>query len=455
MQRKKIFLGLVALALLLAVALSWWWQRPGAASASAPHSGAEPSKNKAAPSPGPGGGAGVGAGGAAGGQRVPAVEATTVETVQWLDQASAVGNVRSRQSVMLRPEVSARVTAIGFRDGERVKKGQFLVQFDDQLARAQVQQARAEMNVSQSNHKRNQELVAQGFISQRALDESAAALDVAQAKLALAEATARRLRVVAPFSGIAGLKQISVGDYLKDGAGMVNLEDMDLVWVDYRLPDRLQPKVKVGQQVSLEVDALPGQRFEAVVMAVDPQLDANGRSVSVRSCVDNRALSLRPGMFARVNTVFAERASALAVPEEAIVPQGGKSFVIRLNQGERAEAPVTERVEVKLGGRQPGRVEVLQGLAAGDRVVTAGQQRLQKDGTVVRVVDMSAARNGPPAGAPGAAVSAANAGAVAAPGGPGASVASGGDAAKPNTLAARKGASAHNPCLQRGAHAAG
>ena len=312
------------------------------------------------------------------------------------DDTRAVGSLRSRQGVMLRPEVGGRISQLNFTDGQRVRKGQVLVQFDDQLPQAQVQQSRAELSIAQANQKRNQELVAQNFISQRSLDESAANLDVAKAKLALAQATAARLKIVAPFDGIVGIRQVNVGDYLKDGADIVNIEDMEAIFVDYRLPERFQSKLRRGQTALLDVDALPGRQYSAQILAIDPLIDANGRSIGVRACIDNRLLQLRPGMFARVNTVFGVKEDARVVPEEAIVPQGGKQFVIKLISAADLSALTTQRVEVKLGLRSPGKVEILDGLTAGDTVVTTGQQRILRDGTRVTVVDLATGQTAKP-----------------------------------------------------------
>ena len=328
-----------------------------------------------------------------------------------VDETQTVGSLRSRQGVVLRPEVSGRITQLNFRDGDRVKKGQLLVQFDDQLPAAQVQQAQAELNIAKANNTRNAELVAQNFISRRTLDESAAAQQVAEAKLALARATEARLKIIAPFDGLAGIRSVNVGDYLKDGADIVNLEDMDAIFVDYRLPERFQTKIRRGQSSVIELDALPGRKFSAIVLAIDPLIDANGRSVGVRACIDNRRLQLRPGMFARVNAVFGQRDRARVIPEEAIVPQGGKQFVIKVVNGTTPNSRVSQRTEVKLGLRSPGKVEVLEGLEPGDSVVTAGQQRVQRDGTEVRVLDVAAAAvpGAPAAGAPAAGAPAAGA----------------------------------------------
>ncbi len=374
------FVAVGSLGLAGAGTAAWWLQRPAPAAASgvAPSQGSQngTGKGKAAP------------------QQPVSVEVARVRTTVIRDEVQAVGSLRSRRSVVLRPEVSGRVTQLHFSDGARVRKGQVLVQLDDQLPRAQVQQAQAELSIARANHQRNRDLVAQGFVSQRSLDESAANLQVAQAKLALAEATAARLKLVAPFDGMAGLRNVHVGDYLKDGADIVNIEDIDSVFVDFRLPERYQGQIRVGQVAQVQLDALPGETYEAQVRAIDPQIDANGRSVSVRASIDNRRLQLRPGMFARVTARFDTRADALVVPEEAIVPQGSSPYVFTVVPGTAAGSLVVQRVPVRLGRRQGGMVEVQDGLSLGDTVVTAGQQRVQRDGAPVRVVELPQAPGG-------------------------------------------------------------
>lgn len=395
MALKNKYVVFAVLGLAVASGAAWWFQSP----ARSARAGAAAPQGNATAKPG-----------AQGPAKPVMVEATKVRQMTMRDDAEAVGSLRSRRSVVLRPEISGRITQLNFSDGQRVRKGQLLVQLDDQLPRAQVQQSRAELSIARANHKRNQELVAQGFISQRSVDESAANLEVAEAKLALAEATAQRLRIVAPFDGIAGIRGVNVGDYLKDGADIVNVEDLDAVYVDFRLPERLQNKVKTGQTARVAFDALPGVQYSAVVLAINPQIDADGRSLAVRGCIDNRRLQLRPGMFARVTAVFGERSDANVVPEEAIVPDGAAPYVLRVVAGPEEGSQVAKRTPVRLGARTPGFVEVMEGLAPGDVVVTAGQQRLQRDGTAVRVVELgqpsagrSAAGAEPPATASSAA----------------------------------------------------
>ena len=445
MSLKKPYLA-IALIGIAAASAAGWWQLNKPSSSSTELAVAPVGNPGAAPAGNP----------ASGGPAKPtSVEVAKVEKTMLVDETQSVGSLRSNQGVMLRPEVGGRVSQVLFKDGQRVKKGQPLVQFDDQLPAAQLMQAKAEMSIAQANHTRNQELVAQNFISKRSLDESEAALQVAQAKLALAQATLQRLKIVAPFDGVAGLRQINVGDYLKDGSDMVNVEDIDAVLLDFRLAERFQTKIKPGQKAQVTFDALPGRKYTAIIQAIDPLIDANGRSVGIRGCIDNRQMQLRPGMFARVNAVFGSREDALVVPEEAIVPQGGRAFVVKVVPGPNKDELVSERVTVKIGLRQPGKVEILEGLTLDDTVVVAGQQRLQKDGTLVRIVDTSKGQGGGANAAPGGA-----------PGAPGAAPAAG-DASKGGKPADAAGAkdagkgkgktpppvTGENPCL-RGLNAA-
>lgn len=322
------------------------------------------------------------------------------------DDAQSVGSLRSRQSVMVRPEVAGRVKTLGFKDGAQVRKGQLLVQLDDTLQRAELSQAQAQLSIAEANFKRNQELLAQNFVAQRVLDESAANLQVVQAQLSLVQARLGRMAIVAPFDGTVGLRAVNVGDYVKDGADLVNLEDIGSMLVDFRLPERYQRKLRPGQVVELALDAFPGQAFKARIEAVDPLLDANGRSVGVRAVLPNTGgertggsggAPLRPGMFARVTAIFGVNDAALVVPEESLVPQGGKQFVVLVVAPSDVPAAsnvpantewVSKRQEVKLGVRRQGKVEVREGLSEGQTIVVAGQQRLQRDGTPVRIVEL-------------------------------------------------------------------
>lgn len=412
MSKKSLYTWVAVGGIAIASAGAWWFQNSPGQPAGEPAVSGGTGPRQA----GGGGGRPV----AGGGGGPVSVEVSKVKAIALQDDAQAVGSLRSRQSVVLRPEVAGRIAQIGFAEGQRVRKGQLLVQLDDVLQKAELSQAQAQLSIARSNLKRNEELVAQAFVAQRVLDESRAALQVAEAQVALAQARLARMRVVAPFDGTVGLRNINLGEYVKDGAELVNLEDTSQLTVDFRLPERYQTRIATGQSVKVELDALPGKTFSARVQAVDPLLDANGRSIAVRAVLPPApGGELRPGMFARVTTVFATNDAALVVPEEAIVPQGGKQFVVVLVQegeGDGAKL-VSRRMEVQLGVRRGAQVQIAQGLADGDTVVVAGQQRLQKDGTAVRVVDMNKP-GGPGGKGPGGGKpqGGAPAGALAAPG---------------------------------------
>lgn len=377
---KKIHAIVAIAGLLGASTLAYWWQH-------------RPSNPQVAADAASSGERGRAAGGAAGAAGPVPVEVARAESRSLQDDATAVGSLRSRQGVMVRPEVSGRVARLGFADGQRVKRGQVLVQLDDTLQVAQLQQAEAQASIARSNYQRNKELVAQNFVSRSVLDQSEANLQVAEAQVSLARAQLGRMKIVAPFDGTAGIRNVNVGDYVKDGADLVTLEDTSSMYVDFRLPERFLPKVQAKQKVSVVVDALPDKRFDARVEALDPQVDANGRALLVRARVDNAGQALRPGMFARVRLVLAEKPDAVLVPEEALVPQGNKQFLLKVVQG--PEGPASERLEVATGIRRDGKVEILSGVAAGDTVVTAGQAQLMRgQSRPVRVVELGRAGGG-------------------------------------------------------------
>jgi membrane fusion protein (multidrug efflux system) len=249
---------------------------------------------------------------------------------------------------------------------------------------------------------------------------------VAQAQVALAQAQISRMKILAPFDGITGIRSVSVGDYVKDGADLVMIEDVSSLWVDFRLPERYLSRLKPGQGVEVVLDAIPDRNFKAQVDAIDAQLDANGRSVLVRARMANVDGRLRGGMFARVRAVFDVRNKALVVPEEALVPLGNRQVVFKVTDAPGG-GKVAQRAEVKIGMRVPGRVEILDGVTAGDVLVIAGQARLMRgENLAVRVVDLNRPRGpgGPGghgaagAGRPGAAASMPPGAAASRPAGP-------------------------------------
>jgi len=405
MAGKKIHLMVAVIGIALAGGGAWWYQNKSGLSvqqtAGEPGSSGGPaSPGGSGSAPGKGGAPGSGGGGPRGPGGPAAVEVAKVTVQRLEDDSQAVGSLRARQGVVLKPEVSGRIQSLSFGDGQRVRKGQLMVQLDDTLQQAQLKQAEASAAIARTNLQRSRELAAQNFVSQSAVDQNAAALEVAQAQVALAQAQLGRMKILAPFDGFTGIRSVSIGDYVKDGADLVVIEDLSSLWVDFRLPEQFLSRLKVNQNVEVQLDAFPQRKFKAQIDAIDAQLDTNGRSVLVRARMANGDGRLRGGMFARVKAVFDVRETGLVVPEEALVPLGNRQVVFKVVDGPSG-GKIAQRAEVKIGMRVPGKVEILSGVQVDDAVVVAGQARLMRgENLPVRVVDLSRPR-GPGTGGPG------------------------------------------------------
>ena len=362
-RRPIIVISLVGLAALAAYA--WQVNRaPGPAA----------TQSVAAPARAAGGGSGGGA------QAAPVVvETHTVQTRALADDVSAVGSLVSNESVVLRPEVSGRIEAIRFRDGEAVRRGAVLVELDAAVERAELQQARASLTLAHSNFRRTQDLFGRKFVSQSSLDDARAKLEVARAGLALAQARLARMQIRAPFDGVVGIRSVSSGDFVKDGDALIILEDIAMLKLDFRLFLLYLDRVRPGQALEVSSDVLPGEIHAATVEAIDPLIDAQGRAVRLRASLVNPDMRLRPGVFARVRLILAERGEVPVVPEAALVPVSGDTqFVYRVEDGK------VRRVNVTTGQRRDAMVEIVEGLAPGAVVVTAGQLKL-REGAAVKV----------------------------------------------------------------------
>ena len=319
------------------------------------------------------------------------VEASKVALAPMPQGITAVGSLRSDESVTLRPEVAGRISAIGFQEGQRVAKGALLVRLDPAVPEAETQQARANLTLARSKFDRAVDLAQRNFMSGQAKDEAENNLKVAEAALQLAEAKRAKTDIRAPFSGMIGLRVVSVGDYVKEGTDLVNLESIDTLKVDFRVPEIYLKQVQVGQSLAVMLDAIPGKTFDGKVFAVNPLLDAAGRSIVIRAVVRNAETSLRPGMFARVRLFTREAKDAMVVPETALVPAGDVQYVYRVVDGKAV------RTKIEIGQRRDGVVEVLQGLDPADAIVTAGHLKI-RDGTSVKTASAPSG-NGIAAGA--------------------------------------------------------
>ena len=309
-----------------------------------------------------------------------AVETAKVRAGTVTVSIDALGTLQSRESVVLSPEIDGVVSEILFEEGTPVKAGDLLVRLDDAILKAELDQAKAQLTLAQANFERADTLVRQSSGTLRARDEALAALQSARASVSLAQTQLDKTAVRAPFSGVLGLRSVSRGEYVSRGESLISLQTIDPLRVEFRVPETFLSSVKTGQTVELTADALPGRRFSGQISAIAPQVDVNGRAIQIRANVPNTDGTLRPGLFARVTIAAASRENALLVPEGAIVPEGETRFVYRVKDGKAVRGPV------KLGQRRTGEVEVLEGLALGEEVVTAGQQRL-RNGVAVEVVN--------------------------------------------------------------------
>ena len=254
------------------------------------------------------------------------VEAARVSVVKLPQSLTAVGSLRSDETIIVRPEIAGRVTQISFREGEPTAKGAILVRLDGSVQQADLERARANLVLSKSKFDRAVELRNQGFISNQAKDEAENNLKVAQADVELMQARLDKTAIHAPFAGTIGLRQVSIGDYVKEGQDMVNLEALDPLKVDFRVPELALSQVKDGQSLQVTLDALPDKAYDGRVYAINPLIDANGRSIVIRAQVGNKDGKLRPGMFARVRLFTSASKDTLVVSEESLFPLGVGAF---------------------------------------------------------------------------------------------------------------------------------
>jgi len=317
------------------------------------------------------------------------VEAIQTKLSPLRNELSATGTLYSNESVVVAAEIAGKVTQISFDDGQKVTAGQVLLQLDQSILSAERDRAQASFNLSETNIKRAKLLLQEQAISERERDEAYAQWRLDQANLRLAEAQLAKTVIRAPFSGLLGLRRISIGEYMQPGETVVNLDDIDPIKVDFRVPEVFAHQLRVGQKIQMLVDAVPGASFTGQVYAIDPQIDVNGRSVLLRAKVAQQNGPLRPGMFARVALVLEEKPNALMIPEEALIPKGDQKMVFKVVDGKVVAAVVST------GLRTRGQVEILQGLEPGETVITAGQIKVRPGMPVtVRATHKDAAQNG-------------------------------------------------------------
>ena len=309
------------------------------------------------------------------------VAAADVLAETWQPYLAAVGSLVANQGILVSPEVAGKVSAIRFESGQQVEAGSVLLEIDDSVEQAELEGIVAERRLAEQQFKRREELLDSKTISRSDVDEARLRLENAAAQLAAKRAVIAKKRITAPFSGWLGIRRVNLGEYVQPGTTIVPLEALQPIYVDYALPERHLDQISVGQAVEIEVQAYPGEVFTGRITAVNPGIDPGTRSLQVRAVMETPQARLRPGMFAEVRPVLPQRPAVLTLPQTAITynPYGDSVFVIQ--EGESGAS--VQRRQVKTGGVRNGRVEIVQGLQPGERVVVAGQVKLRNEQAVV------------------------------------------------------------------------
>ncbi|MBP6534641.1 MAG: efflux RND transporter periplasmic adaptor subunit, partial [Arenimonas sp.] len=257
-----------------------------------------------------------------GGMPPTLVDTVKAETRDLPDSLNAVGSLRAIESVVVRPEVAGKLVRVQIAEGQRVAAGALLFALDADIAQAEVNEALAAVRASERNRPRIIELATKQMISKADADAALATSEINNAKLASAKARLAKTQIRAPFEGVVGLRQVSVGEYVNAGQALVELVRLNPLEVEFQVPETQATRMAAGQDVQVQTEAFPGESFAAVVSAVSPSVQVAGRSVGVRARLDNAENKLKPGQFAQVKVSLQKAAPVLMVPEQAIWPNG-------------------------------------------------------------------------------------------------------------------------------------
>ncbi|WP_372965010.1 efflux RND transporter periplasmic adaptor subunit [Marinobacter sp.] len=307
------------------------------------------------------------------------VNITVPELRQIRDQVSAVANLRAVDSVELMTEVSGRVVDINLEPGRRVQQGDVLLRLDDRLARADVAVLDAQLSDARRQYERAKSLRANNSVSQSQVDELRTMVDVTLAQREAARVRLEKHHIEAPFAGVVGLSEISIGAFLESGTSITTLDSTDQLELNFSVPERFVGEVQVGQPVLATSPAFPGRVFEGHLMELATRINELSRTLAVRALIDNTDGLLRPGQFMSASLTLQER-EGLVVPEQAVMVRGDEKYVFVAEDG------IARRVSVQIGNRMPGLVEVTEGLNLEDAVVVTGQDRLSS-GNRIRVIE--------------------------------------------------------------------
>jgi len=315
------------------------------------------------------------------------VETTVVALSELKSSVKAVGTLTAEASATLRAEVPGQIMAVHFREGLPIEKGARLYSIEATVLEAVVNEARANTNRSEAALKRAEDLHAKQLISGTDYDTARANYDVDVARLRSSQARLSKTVIRAPFDGFVGLRRINVGDYATIGQELVDVVQINPLRVEFSVPETLLSKVRSNLPIEVSVDAYPDDVFSGNITAVAPKSDVRGHSLEVRASLPNDELKLRPGLFVRITVSLGAKQDAIVIPEQAIWPIGQDKTVYVIVGGQ------AQRRVVRLGKRQPGAVEIIAGLEAGETIVTAGQMKLYEGAAVRSSGNTSATTN--------------------------------------------------------------
>ena len=310
-----------------------------------------------------------GASGKSGGKRASPVITVTVASSVFTDETEALGTAKSNESVDITAKATNRVVAIHFREGEYVKKDAVIVELDGAEARANLAQAQASLRDTESQYQRSRELYQTKVLSESDLIQLEAKMLSSKAQVAAAESRLSDTIIRAPFAGRVGLRNVSVGSLVTPGQIMTTLDDINVIKLDFTVPESYLATVKEGQQVEAKTSAYLNKTFRGRVSSIATRVDPVSRSAVVRALIDNREQQLKPGMFMTVHLARSQ-SNVLLIPEQALMPDGDKQFVYVVKNS------TATKTSVLIGRRKPGQVEVKQGLSVGDEVVIEGGEKL-------------------------------------------------------------------------------
>jgi membrane fusion protein (multidrug efflux system) len=305
------------------------------------------------------------------------VQASTVKQTTMQLDLHAIGALTAR-SVEITPEVAGHVDKILFGDGATVKQGDPLIQLDDAVYRAKNASAKAQLAYSQNNYKRMILLGKQGAISRQAIDQADADLKEKKAAADESEVMLSKMRLTAPFDGVVGKRKVNPGDYVTVGQSVVTVTDINHLHIEYNLPERNLPTLKVGQTVSVTTAAYPDKQFVGTLSFISPTINTANRSIALYAEVKNNEHELAPGMFVDVMQSLGQQQKVIMVPERSLVPVLDGVQIYKIVEG-KAYA-----VNVEIGRRFDGSVQVLHGLSPNDTVITDGQIKV-KNGMPVKI----------------------------------------------------------------------